>query len=91
MNKKDFLDKLNNDDLKPMAIYHENENNIGSLELCFLDNKEKQISKNKFQKTLTYQKNTPNEAGEYTTVDIIAQKKILKSGTVFSIVDAIIY
>lgn len=90
MDKKELIKFLNRDAM-PFALYAENVDNIGKAALMYVDNKEVQTSKNTFKKTLSYQKSVPNDSGEYETIDIIVQKKVLKNAIVHQVIDVAIY
>lgn len=91
MNKKEFISKLN-EGINALSIWcADTTNTILETHYNYCFENKKQINKNTYEKSITYQEKTPNEKNEYNTFDIIVQEKHLKKGKIYKVIDIISY
>ena len=88
-NKKQAIEGLNNNNngLTPISIYNESHYNIGNYTLLWSVGGEIRLTKHRQQKSILYQRNIPNEQGEFPIIKITVEKKTVKRGLFYTVTD----
>ena len=89
---KTRINKKLNEGINALTVWcSETSDNILNQHYNYLFENKKQINKNTFEKSVTYQEKQVNEKNEYNTFDVIIQEKHLKKGISYKVIDIISY